>query len=119
MATLRIVAQFDVPGNIAIGVCSWGYLSAVDTLVLQCGEEGFGHGVSSPGEFHPRALAEPCVNLSIYTAPIVEPDGLIPIGQWAKRFGSLRAIPRVSPEHVLGVGGTACTFGKPNAPDVR
>src|SRR5215218_528005 len=48
--------------------------------------------VSSPGEFHPRALAEPCVNLSIYTAPIVQPDGLMPMRQWANRFGLLRAI---------------------------
>src|ERR1039458_5187039 len=30
--------------------------------------------VSRPGEFHPKPLAEPCVNLSIYTAPIIQPD---------------------------------------------
>jgi len=28
---------------------------------------------SRPGEFHPRALPEPCVNLSIHTAPDVQP----------------------------------------------
>ena len=31
-------------------------------------------GVSSrPGEFHPQALPEPCVNLSIHTAPDARP----------------------------------------------
>ena len=29
--------------------------------------------VSSPGESHPRALAEPYVNLSAHTAPIIQP----------------------------------------------
>ena len=29
--------------------------------------------VSSPGEFHPQALSEPYVNLSIHTAPIIQP----------------------------------------------
>src|SRR5471032_55330 len=29
--------------------------------------------VSRPGEFHPEPLAEPCVNLSIYTAPVIHP----------------------------------------------
>ena len=28
---------------------------------------------SRPGEFHPQALPEPCVNLSIHTAPDVQP----------------------------------------------
>jgi len=30
-------------------------------------------GVSSPGEFHPKALAEPYVNVSAHTAPIIRP----------------------------------------------
>jgi hypothetical protein len=29
-------------------------------------------GLSSPREFHPEALPEPYVNLSIHTAPMVE-----------------------------------------------
>ncbi len=29
--------------------------------------------VSRPGESHPRALSEPCVNLSAHTAPIIQP----------------------------------------------
>ena len=28
---------------------------------------------SSPGEFHPKALAEPYVNVSVHTAPIIQP----------------------------------------------
>src|SRR3954471_12648361 len=31
-------------------------------------------GVSSPGESHPQALAEPDVNLSAHPAPIIEPQ---------------------------------------------
>jgi hypothetical protein len=30
-------------------------------------------GVSRPWGFHPKPLAEPCVNLSIYTAPVIQP----------------------------------------------
>ena len=30
-------------------------------------------GVSGPGEFHPKALAEPYVNVSAHTAPIIQP----------------------------------------------
>jgi hypothetical protein len=30
--------------------------------------------VSSPGELHPEALSERCVNLSIHTAPIIQPS---------------------------------------------
>jgi hypothetical protein len=44
---------------------------------------------SSRGESHPPALSEPCVNLSIYTAPIIQPfhgHGLTSF-QWAKRIG--------------------------------
>ena len=31
-----------------------------------------GSGVSSPGEFHPKALADPYVNVSAHTAPIIQ-----------------------------------------------
>ena len=34
--------------------------------------------VSSPGEFHPEALAEPSVNLSIHWAPIIQPEKVQP-----------------------------------------
>ena len=30
--------------------------------------------MSSPGEFHPEALSEPYVNVSIHTAPIIQPE---------------------------------------------
>jgi DNA-binding NarL/FixJ family response regulator len=33
---------------------------------------------SRRGESHPPPLAEPCLNLSAYTAPIVQPPGLRP-----------------------------------------
>jgi len=36
-------------------------------LLLSCGF----YESSSPGEFHPQALTDPYVNLSIHTAPIV------------------------------------------------
>jgi hypothetical protein len=35
--------------------------------------------VSSPGEFHPEALAEPSVNLSIHWAPIIQPEKVQPM----------------------------------------
>jgi hypothetical protein len=33
----------------------------------------YGTELSSPGEFHPQALTEPCVTVSCHTAPIVQP----------------------------------------------
>src|ERR1019366_8491640 len=44
---------------------------------------------SRPRDFHPRALPEPDVNLSIHTAPDVRP---LPwhSGQWAKSVGFAR-----------------------------
>ena len=35
-------------------------------------ESGFSLKESSPGEFHPQALAEPDVNLSAHPAPIIQ-----------------------------------------------
>jgi hypothetical protein len=45
--------------------------------------------VESPGESLPQTLSEPCVNLSIYTAPIIQPfcgHGLTGY-RWANRSG--------------------------------
>ena len=42
------------------------------------GSVGDSFEVSSPGEFHPRALSEPCVTVSRHTAPVVEPVGIAP-----------------------------------------
>jgi transposase-like protein len=49
---------------------------------------------SSQGESHPPALSEPCVNLSIYTAPITRSCGRTPNCQWANNFGYRLAITR-------------------------
>ena len=48
---LRIVPEFDVPHNVPARVLTSRILGPVDTLVLQCGEERFGHGiiVADPG----------------------------------------------------------------------
>jgi hypothetical protein len=45
---------------------------------------------SRRGESHPPPLAEPCVNLSAYTAPIVQPPGFKPMRQWANNCGDRR-----------------------------
>ena len=45
------------------------------------------HQVSSPGESHPEALSEPCLNVSAHTAPAMEPRRT-PICQCAHNFGS-------------------------------
>src|ERR1700674_2989314 len=56
--------------------------------------------VSSPGELHPEALSERCVNLSIHTAPIIQPFygfvdaiSLIPAAQ----VGELRQLDNAAP----------------------
>jgi len=36
------------------------------------------HQVSGPGDFHPRALSEPYVNVSAHTAPIIQPSAAAP-----------------------------------------
>src|SRR6266511_1816864 len=48
------------------------------------------HEESRRGESHPPPLAEPCVNLSAYTAPIVQPPGFKPMRQWANNCGDRR-----------------------------
>ena len=44
--------------------------------------------VSRPGESHPRALAEPYVNVSAHTAPIIQPLASRPEGASARRAGA-------------------------------
>jgi glucose-6-phosphate isomerase len=53
----------------------------------------FGIESSSPGEFHPQALTEPCVNLSIHTAPASVPLETLRSKVYAK---STRLLPRIS-----------------------
>lgn len=47
-------------------------------------------GASRRGESRPPALSEPCLNLSAYTAPIVQPPGLRPKRQCANSRGDRR-----------------------------
>ena len=55
------------------------------------------HVASGRGESHPPALSEPCVNLSIHSAPITQSHGRTPNCQWAKSPGAISAIlPRVA-----------------------
>ena len=54
-------------------------------LILEAHDEE-----SRRGESHPPPLAEPCVNLSVYTAPIVQPPGLRPKRQCANSRGDRR-----------------------------
>ena len=45
-------------------------------------DSSYGHyarkSVSSPGGFHPQALSEPDLNLSIHPAPIIQPNRISP-----------------------------------------
>ena len=54
-----------------------GHRCRVESAIVECGHkrsEGASTRLSSrPGEFHPRALPEPCVKLSLHTAPDVRP----------------------------------------------
>ena len=53
----------------------WTGEDAVALAIASTAQQGFlSRKVSSPGEFHPQALREPDVNLSIHPAPIVQPS---------------------------------------------
>lgn len=62
---------------------SGSFLTALDDagLIGSMGRVGACGEVSSPGESHPQALSEPCVKVSLHTAPTVEPVGLAPCCQ--------------------------------------
>jgi len=55
--------------------------------VRSVGSKGDSYEVSRRRESHPPPLAEPCVTVSRYTAPIVEPVGNAPCRQWANMPG--------------------------------
>ena len=55
------------------------------------GRTGICYEVSSPGGLHPRALSEPCVKVSLHTAPTVEPVGRAPCRQCANNAGNADA----------------------------
>ncbi len=42
--------------------------------------------VSSPGGFHPQALSEPDLNLSIHPAPIIQPHRISPLSNGQRGF---------------------------------
>src|SRR3954447_12454006 len=59
--------------------------------VPSIGSVGDSFKVSSPGGLHPRALSEPCVKVSLHTAPTVEPVGRAPCRQCANNAGNADA----------------------------
>ena len=70
--------------------------------------------VSRPRGFHPKPLAEPCVNLSIYTAPVIQP--------WPHETASVRTAAAVLPSsfattpHRVACGVAAsCICAEPSA----
>jgi hypothetical protein len=72
------------------GVAGPGHLSAKHgELVAQ-------HRESRRGESHPPPLAEPCVSLSAYTAPMARPAGVRPKRQWANSRGERREASAIS-----------------------
>jgi putative transposase len=63
--------------------------SGVDASI---GTVGDALEVSRRRESHPPPLAEPCVKVSLHTAPTVEPVGIAPCRQWANIPGNADAI---------------------------
>ncbi len=61
-----------------------------------CLADAVHHRASRRGESHPPALSEPCLNLSAYTAPIVQPPGLRPKRQCANSRGDRREAPAIN-----------------------
>ncbi|WP_321416094.1 hypothetical protein [uncultured Desulfobacter sp.] len=53
--------------------------------------------MSSPGESHPQALSKPDVNLSIHTAPIVQPQNMALLDP--KNSSHCWLIPRIKPDN--------------------
>ena len=76
---------------------------------------------SSRGEFHPPALSEPCVNLSIYTAPIIRSSAVTVWRASSGRRGTGTAFrPCAAPPWPASTcPGTACTSARPTAPGSR
>lgn len=56
-------------------------------LQANTGESSRSDSVSRRRESHPPPLVEPCVTVSRYTAPVVEPLGSAPWRQWMKMPG--------------------------------
>ena len=80
----RILKTFQQPSKETFGGISIASLLHEnvrhDTVLVDGAPEMVLHSLdpneplaSRPGEFHPQALPEPCMNLSIHTAPDVRP----------------------------------------------
>jgi transposase InsO family protein len=63
----------------------------LESIAASIGSVGDAYEVSSPGGLHPRALSEPCVKVSLHTAPTVEPVGRAPCRQCANNAGNADA----------------------------
>ncbi|CAM2184658.1 hypothetical protein PSAC2689_50396 [Paraburkholderia sacchari] len=70
--------------------------------------------VSRPGELHPESLAEPNVNLSTHSAPVIQPIPRRHASGQTTRGG--RTSPCVAIAHYVACAATAaCTFSEPTA----
>lgn len=54
-----IVVQFDVVGNVLLGLVPGGAHHVMDALVLQAGEERFGEGIVPTYPGAPEGMPEP------------------------------------------------------------
>jgi hypothetical protein len=71
-------------------------------------------GVSRPREFHPESLAEPCVNLSIYTAPVIQP--VLPDTASVRTVAGMPASSCATTPHcAVCAAAEFCTCAEPNA----
>jgi len=79
--------------SVLFPVSSAGNIAPALALYHHCeGPDQPGHEMASrPGEFHPQALLEPCLNLSVHTAPDVRPL-TCSTRQCANRAGFARCI---------------------------
>src|SRR5258708_38058826 len=70
--------------------------------------------VSRPGGFHREPLAEPCVNLSIYTAPVIQP--LLPETASAQTVaGTPSSSCPTTPRYAVYAVVVSCTCTWPSA----
>ena len=73
------------------------------------------NGVSRPGESHPRALAEPYVNVSVHTAPIIQPRAVAPWSSERKAWDHVSRFGQASGSLADDVSEGACTCAWPSA----
>ena len=71
--------------------------------------------VSRPGESHPRALAEPDVNVSAHPAPIIQPPAPGPFANARIDRDHVRPRDLASASHGDGASEASCTCASPTA----